>query len=382
MQYRDFKGEKISRLGFGMMRLPVTGGDQAAVDYDRVEEMFLYAVEQGINYFDTAYPYHEGESERTLGRLLEEHRLRDRVHIATKLFTLGMERPEYDPRKMFEEQLSRLRTDHIDFYLMHGLHGNQWETLKDRFGIIPWLDALRKDGTIRHIGFSFHDELPKFKAILDDYDWEFAQIQYNYADHLIQAGDEGIAYARGKGVPLAIMEPLKGGSLIFPAYPEMDEIRRKHGLEKESFAELGLRYVLSKEGLLTVLSGMSTLAQMKENIEIADRCYVGCLTDSEKACIDDIRAFLASVPTIPCTGCRYCGAGCPMQIQIPVAFSCYNSAVKFGNKQAQMRSYNRSCSNLADCVECRQCAEACPQHLDIPELLKEVRGYFENIIQL
>ncbi|MBR3125167.1 MAG: 4Fe-4S dicluster domain-containing protein, partial [Mogibacterium sp.] len=186
---------------------------------------------------------------------------------------------------------------------------------------------------------------------------------------------------QSKGIPLNIMEPIKGGNLIFPDYPAIEKIRAKHGIT-ESNAELALRYVFDKENLHVVLSGMSALDQVKENIAIADRCHVGCLTENEKACIDDIRAFLASVPTIPCTGCRYCVAGCPMQIQIPVAFSCYNSAVKFGNKQAQMRSYNRSCSNLADCVECRQCAEACPQHLDIPELLKEVRGYFENKIVL
>ena len=378
MQYQDFKGEKISRLGFGMMRLPVTGADQAAVDYATTEEMFLYAFEHGINYFDTAYPYHEGESEKTLGRILDEHRLRDKVNIATKLFTLGMERPEYDPRKMFEEQLRRLRTDHIDFYLMHGLHGDQWDTLKNRFDIVPWLDRLRAEGVIRHIGFSFHDELPKFKSILDDYDWEFAQIQYNYVDHEIQAGDEGIAYAREKGVPLTIMEPLKGGSLIFPDYPEVEEIRRKHGLEKESFAELGLRYVLSKEGLLTVLSGMSSLKQMQENIEIVSRTEKGSFTEQEEACVEEIRSFLSQTESIPCTGCRYCVDGCPQNIAIPMAFRLYNEGKRFRNPAAQRRLYERSCPNLADCVECGQCEEACPQHLEIPQLLKTVRAYMEN----
>ena len=377
MQYQDFRGERISRLGFGMMRLPVTGGDQASVDYRKVEEMFLYAVEHGINYFDTAYPYHEGESERTLGRLLDEHHLRGEVNIATKLFTLGMEKPEYDPRKMFAEQLYRLRTDHVDFYLMHGLHGDQWETLKTRFDIIPWLDSLRREGIIRHIGFSFHDELPKFKAILDDYDWEFAQIQYNYADHRIQAGDEGIAYARQKGVPLTIMEPLKGGSLIFPDYPEMDEIRRKHGLAKESFAELGLRYVLSQEGLLTVLSGMSTIGQMKENIDIVSRAETGCFTGEEQACVEEIREVLRQADAIPCTGCRYCVDGCPQNIAIPDAFRFYNEAKRYHNPASQKRGYDRSCSNLADCIECGQCEEACPQHLEIPALLKTVRAYLD-----
>ena len=181
---------------------------------------------------------------------------------------------------------------------------------------------------------------------------------------------------REKGIPLNIMEPIKGGNLIFPDYPAIDAIREKHGIT-ESNAELALRYVFDKENLHVVLSGMNAMEQVKENIAITDRCGVGCLTESEAACIRDIRAFLETVDTIPCTACRYCTAGCPQQIAIPRAFSCYNTAVKFGNKEAQMRNYNRSCTNLADCVECGQCKEACPQHLDIPELLKKVRAYFE-----
>ena len=381
MRYNEFNGEKLSALGFGCMRLPVLDNDQSKIDMPKVEEMLMYAYEHGINYYDTAYPYHNGFSEVALGEILARNGIRDKVNIATKLFTLEIGRPGFDPEKMLATQLERLKTDHIDYYLIHGLHGDQWERLKNEYNIVDFLAEKRRSGVIRHMGFSFHDSYEAFVKIIDDYDWEFAQIQYNYLDNEIQAGDRGLRYAQSKGIPLNIMEPIKGGNLIFPDYPAIKRIRAKHGIT-ESNAELALRYVFDKENLHVVLSGMSALDQVKENIAIADRCHVGCLTENEKACIDDIRAFLASVPTIPCTGCRYCVAGCPMQIQIPVAFSCYNSAVKFGNKQAQMRSYNRSCSNLADCVECRQCAEACPQHLDIPELLKEVRGYFENIIQL
>ena len=381
MRYNEFNGEKLSALGFGCMRLPVLDNDQSKIDMPKVEEMLMYAYEHGINYYDTAYPYHNGFSEVALGEILARNGIRDKVNIATKLFTLEIGRPGFDPEKMLATQLERLQTDHIDYYLIHGLHGDQWDRLKNEYNIVDFLAEKRRTGVIRHMGFSFHDSYEAFVKIIDDYDWEFAQIQYNYLDNEIQAGDRGLRYAQSKGIPLNIMEPIKGGNLIFPDYPAIEKIRAKHGIT-ESNAELALRYVFDKENLHVVLSGMSALDQVKENIAIADHYHVGCLTDSEKACIDDIRAFLASVPTIPCTGCRYCVAGCPMQIQIPVAFSCYNSAVKFGNKQAQMRSYNRSCSNLADCVECRQCAEACPQHLDIPELLKEVRGYFENKIVL
>ena len=378
MYHREFHGEKFFQLGFGLMRLPVIDQDQSKVDYDKVEEMFLYAYENGVNYYDTAYPYHNAHSEMTLGKILENNHLRGKVSIATKLFTLGMERPDYNPKAMFEEQLSRLKTDHIDFYLIHGLHGDQWETLKNKFDILPFLDKLRRDGTIRHIGFSFHDEYPVFKRIIDDYDWEFAQIQYNYLDNQIQAGDAGLEYARCKGIPLNIMEPLKGGNLIFPDYPEIDAIKARHGLESMSNAELGLRYVFDKSGLLVVLSGMSTLEQVKENIAIANRCEQGCFTAAEQACVEEIRAFLEKIENIQCTGCRYCCEGCPQNIQIPAAFSLYNSGKKYNNRDAQMRIYERSCSNLADCVECGQCVEACPQHLEIPELLKEVRNYFGN----
>ena len=376
MRYNDFHGEKVSALGFGCMRLPVLDGDQSKIDMPKVEAMLLYAYEHGVNYYDTAYPYHNGFSEVALGEILSRNGIRDKVNIATKLFTLEIGKPGFDPAKMLATQLERLKTDHVDYYLIHGVHGDQWERLKNEYNIIEFLAEKRRQGVIRHMGFSFHDSYEAFVKLIDDYDWEFAQIQYNYLDHEIQAGDRGLAYAKSKGIPLNIMEPIKGGNLIFPDYPAIDAIREKHGVT-ESNAELALRYVFDKENLNVVLSGMNAMEQVKENIAITDRCGVGCLTENEMACIRDIRAFLETVDTIPCTACRYCVAGCPQQIAIPRAFSCYNTAVKFGNKEAQMRNYNRSCTNLADCVECGQCAEACPQHLEIPDLLKKVREYVE-----
>lgn len=375
MIYREFQGQPISQLGFGMMRLPVIDDDQSKVDYDKVEEMFLYAYEHGVNYYDTAYPYHNGFSEITVGKLLANNHLRDKVNVATKLFTLGIGKPDFNPQAMLEEQLRRLQTDHIDFYLLHGLHGDQWDLLKRDYDIENYLRSLKEQGIIRHIGFSFHDSYEKFCGILNDFDWEFAQIQYNYMDHEIQAGDAGMAFAREKNIPLSIMEPLKGGNLIFPNYPKVEEIKAKHGLQDLSNAELGLAYVMDKPGLLTVLSGMSTLDQVKENIAIAGRCRQGALTDAQKACIAEIRDLVNHSENIPCTGCRYCTAGCPMEIQIPTAFRLYNEGKKYQNPSAQKRSYDRSCSNLDQCVSCGQCMDACPQHLEIPTLLKQVREY-------
>ena len=377
MRYNDFHGEKISALGFGCMRLPVLNNDQSQINMPKVEEMFLYAVDHGVNYFDTAFPYHNGQSEVAVGEIMAKHNLRDKVNIATKLFTLPIGRPGFDPAQMLATQLERLKTDHVDFYLIHGLHGDQWERLKNEYNIIEFLNEKRRQGVIRHMGFSFHDSYEAFVKLIDDYDWEFAQIQYNYLDHEIQAGDRGLKYAQSKGIPLNIMEPLKGGNLIFPDYPAIEAIKAKHGIT-ESNAELGLRYVYDKENLHVVLSGMNAMEQVIENIAITDRCGLGCLTKAEEACIEDIRAFLDTIDTIPCTACRYCVAGCPQSIMIPRAFANYNTAVKFGNKAAQLRDYNRSCANLADCVECGQCKEACPQHLDVPELLKKVRAYFED----
>lgn len=376
MQYTDFMGQKISRLGFGLMRLPVIDGDQSRVDYDKVEEMVLYAVDHGVNYFDTAYPYHNGFSEQTLGRIMTQNQLRGKIHVATKLFTLGIDSPDFQPQRMLEEQLTRLQTDHIDFYLLHGLHGRQWSTLRDKFRIREYLSDLKSQGVIGHIGFSFHDVYAQFVSILDDFDaWEFAQIQYNYVDRTLQAGERGMEYAARRGVRLAIMEPLKGGSLILNDYPEIDAIKAKYGLQELSNAELGLDFVLDKPNLLTVLSGMNTLEMLRENIAIADRAREGMLTERMNAAIGEICQCLEHYESIPCTGCRYCTRGCPEGIQIPTAFSLYNAAKKFRSPASQKRSYDRSCANLASCVACNQCVDACPQHLNIPELLKDVRSY-------
>ncbi len=264
MRYNDFHGEKISALGFGCMRLPVLDNDQSKIDMPRVEEMLLYAYEHGVNYYDTAYPYHNGFSEVALGEILARNNIRDKVNIATKLFTLEIGRPGFDPEKMLATQLERLKTDHVDYYLIHGVHGDQWERLKKDYNIIEFLAEKRRQGVIRHMGFSFHDSYEAFVKLLDDYDWEFAQIQYNYLDNEIQAGDRGLAYAKSKGIPLNIMEPIKGGNLIFPDYPAIDEIRARHGIT-ESNAELALRYVFDKENLHVVLSGMNAMEQVKEN---------------------------------------------------------------------------------------------------------------------
>ena len=378
MQYNLFQGEPISKLGFGLMRLPVLDGDQAKIDYAKTEQMILYALEQGVNYFDTAYPYHRGESEKVFGQIMKNNGIRNQLHLATKLFTANVDKPDYDPRKILEEQLSRLQTDHFDFYLLHALNAERWKTLRDQYHIREFLTSLKRDGTVRHIGFSFHDDYDAFVSILNDFDgWEFAQIQYNYADHELQAGDAGMRYAREKGIPLVIMEPIKGGNLAFTDYPEVGEILKKHGLADISAVELALDYVFDKPNLLTVLSGMGSMEMIRENIAIASRAQEGMLNENMSAAIEEICALVERTETIGCTACRYCMEGCPAQLRIPDAFDFYNTAKKYRSPSSQRRMYDMLCNNLADCVECGQCASICPQHLDIPELLKKVRSYME-----
>ena len=376
MQYKDYKGEQISRLGFGLMRLPVIDDDQSKIDMEKVEEMVLYAVENGVNYFDTAYVYHNGFSEKAIGTIMKDNNLRDKIKIATKMFTFGANGPDFNPRKMLDEQLERLQTDHIDFYLLHGLRGELWKTLCEKWDIVNYMNDLKEQGVLKNIGFSFHDEYDSFKLILDEFEGcDFAQIQYNYVDHEIQAGDKGIAYAIEKNVPLVIMEPIKGGSLIFPDYPEIDAIKEKYGLGGISNAELALDYVWDKKGILTALSGMGNMQMLKENIEYASRCGEGMITEDMEKAIAEIRELLEKTENIPCTGCRYCVDGCPQNIAIPSAFRFYNEGKKYRNPDSQKRMYNRTCANIADCVECGACSNICPQHLEIPELLKEVRAY-------
>ncbi len=376
MKYTDYKGEKISRLGFGLMRLPVIDDDQSKIDYDKVEEMVLYAVENGVNYFDTAYVYHNGFSEQVLGQIMENNKLRDKMNVATKMFTFGIDSPDFDPRKMLDEQLERLKTDHIDFYLLHGLSSRSWGTLRDKLNICDYLQDMKSQGVLRYIGFSFHDDYEMFKTILDDFDaWDFGQIQYNYMDHEIQAGDKGLAYAVEKNVPLAIMEPLKGGMLTFPDYPEIDAAKEKYGLGDMKNVELAFDYVYDKPGILTVLSGMGTMEMVKDNIEIADRSSEGMFTEDMEKCVEEIRQILEKTENIPCTSCRYCVAGCPQNIAIPSAFSLYNAGKKYRNPASQKRNYDRSCANIGDCIECGACMDICPQHLEIPALLKEVQSY-------
>ena len=312
MQYRnDRNGNPVSQLGFGCMRFTTRGG---SIDYEKAEREILLAIERGVNYFDTAYIY--SGSEECLGRVLEENRCRDKVNIATKL-------PQYVMRslpqveKTFREELRRLRTDHIDYYLMHMFTDfSEWENLQ-RLGIESWIAEQKAAGTIRNIGFSYHGNTEIFLRILNAYDWDFCQIQYNYLDEHSQAGREGLRAAAEKGIPVMIMEPLRGGKLV--NLPEKARQALSESGWQGSAAELGLRWLWDQPEVTCVLSGMNSAEMVEENCRIASEAAAGAFTDAERALVETVKTIIRERQKVGCTGCRYC-MPCPQGVDIPGTF--------------------------------------------------------------
>ncbi len=368
MKYRpDRYGNQISQLGYGCMRFSRKGN---AIDYEKAEREVLLAIEKGVNYFDTAYIY--PGSEECLGRILDENHCRDKVFIATKL-------PQYILRssgaidKTFREELSRLRTDHIDYYLMHMFTDLvEWERLKT-FGIESWIDARRAEGSIRNIGFSYHGDTEMFLKILDAYDWDFCQIQYNYLDEHTQAGRRGLLAAAEKGIPVIIMEPLRGGKLV--NLPEKAKQALASHTRAYTPAELGLRWLWNQPEVSCVLSGMNSVEMVEENVRVASQAGPGDLTQEDFAVVDQIRQIIREKEKVGCTGCRYC-MPCPKGVDIPGNFYYYNlmymekkSSARF--EFAQNMGMRKEPGFASQCVGCGKCEMHCPQHINIREKLKE-----------
>ena len=368
MKYRpDRYGNQISQLGYGCMRFSRKGN---AIDYEKAEREVLLAIEKGVNYFDTAYIY--PGSEECLGRILDENHCRDKVFIATKL-------PQYILRssgaidKTFREELSRLRTDHIDYYLMHMFTDLvEWERLKT-FGIESWIDARRAEGSIRNIGFSYHGDTEMFLKILDAYDWDFCQIQYNYLDEHTQAGRRGLLAAAEKGIPVIIMEPLRGGKLV--SLPEKAKQALASHTRAYTPAELGLRWLWNQPEVSCVLSGMNSVEMVEENVRVASQAGPGDLTQEDFAIVDQIRQIIREKEKVGCTGCRYC-MPCPKGVDIPGNFYYYNlmymekkSSARF--EFAQNMGMRKEPGFASQCVGCGKCEMHCPQHINIREKLKE-----------
>ena len=368
MQYRnDRNGNPVSQLGFGCMRFTTRGG---SIDYEKAEREILLAIERGVNYFDTAYIY--SGSEECLGRVLEENRCRDKVNIATKL-------PQYVMRslpqveKTFREELRRLRTDHIDYYLMHMFTDfSEWENLQ-RLGIESWIAEQKAAGTIRNIGFSYHGNTEIFLRILNAYDWDFCQIQYNYLDEHSQAGREGLRAAAEKGIPVMIMEPLRGGKLV--NLPEKARQALSESGWQGSAAELGLRWLWDQPEVTCVLSGMNSAEMVEENCRIASEAAAGAFTDAERALVETAKTIICERQKVGCTGCRYC-MPCPQGVDIPGTFHYYN-LMYFEKKRPVRYEYARNVGMRSEpgfatqCVGCGKCERHCPQHLEIRALLKQ-----------
>jgi uncharacterized protein len=383
MLYRKFPRVKdnVSILGFGCMRLPPEAGQQAGgkIDVPKATALIRAAIDGGVNYVDTAYPYHNGESEVVLGKALADG-YREKVFVATKLPAwLVASREDMD--RYLDEQLARLGTDHIDFYLLHGLGAETWENLS-RLGVLEFLDSARADGRIRHPAFSFHDAFPVFKDIVDSYEWTFAQVQYNYMDEQFQAGTQGVRYAAEQGLGIVVMEPLRGGLLS----GDVPAIHR-HILEapvRRTPSEWGLRWVWNHPEVTVVLSGMNAMEQVRENLAAAAQGLPGSLSAPEIGVVEKMRETFASRVKIPCTGCRYC-MPCENGVDIPSCFMYYNQAYTYEAKEkaegvylwALNGSFSGGVPGFASCcVQCGECEEKCPQHFPIREYLQDVSEFF------
>jgi len=369
MRYRkDRYGNELSQLGFGCMRFTKKG---TQIDYAKAEREVLYAMEHGVNYFDTAWAY--PGSEECLGRILDENGCRDKVNIATKL-------PQYMLRSMkavektFGDELARLRTDHVDYYLMHMFTDfSEWERLKE-MGIEEWIASRKADGSIRQIGFSFHGDTEMFIRILEDYDWDFCQVQYNYLDETSQAGRRGVQAAAEKGIPVIIMEPLRGGKLVNLPVSAMRELRESG--TGYSAAELGLRWLWDQSEVTVVLSGMNSLEMVEENIRIASDAEPGSFTEKDRNLVERIKGIIKEREKVGCTACRYC-MPCPSGVDIPGTFHYYNLLYMEDKKAGVRFEYARNVGMQKDpgfaskCIGCGKCEMHCPQHIQIRDMLKK-----------
>jgi predicted aldo/keto reductase-like oxidoreductase len=375
MKYRrfgklDWQG---SALGFGCMRLPTTGKSED-IDEPEATRMLRYAIDHGVNYVDTAYGYHGGNSERVVGRALKDG-YREKVRLATKLPCWLVKAAE-DFDRLLNEQLEKLQTDHIDFYLLHALGKDGWHKMRD-LGVREWAGKPLGDGRVRYLGFSFHDDFEAFKEIVDDYDWTFCQIQYNYIDIENQAGTKGLKYAVSKGLAVVIMEPLLGSRLVNP--PQPIQALWDAAPTKRSPADWALQWLWNQPEVSVVLSGMSTMAQVEENVASAGRSEVNSLTAAELALIDQVRVKYSELCPIPCTRCGYC-MPCPNGVDIPRNLEVYNAGVMYESPDWARNEYNNWIpqeARASACIQCRECEEKCPQHILISEwmpIVHEVLG--------
>ena len=386
MRYRKFGGLgwEASALGFGVMRLPTIGGDRSNIDEPEAIKMIRYTIDHGVNYIDTAYPYHGGNSEILVGKALDDG-YREKVHLATKM-PVGRIDSTADLDRIFDEQLGKLQTDHIDCYLLHGLNRDRWVKTQD-LNVLEWAESIKEERRILHFGFSFHDEFEVFRDIIDGYGkWDFCQIQYNYMDTESSGrtpGTQGLKYAASKGLGVVIMEPIAGGTLAVNPPEEVRAVWAK-AETRRTLAEWALQWVWSHPEVSVVLSGMSTMQQVMENIESASRSGPGTLTEEDLELFSKVGDVYRSYGFIGCTGCRYC-MPCPEGVAIPEILALFNEYyTKRGDSDAEQEAKNKYTREITaengagNCAKCGQCEEECPQELPIRNLVARAARIFER----
>ena len=378
MRYRPFgtTAFQVSALGFGAMRLPQRSADPTDIDEVEAIRMIRTAIEGGVNYVDTAYPYHGGRSEVAVGKALRDG-YRPRVRLATKLPSWLVKTAE-DFDRLLREQLERLGTDRVDIYLLHSLNASHWPRLRD-LGILERADQALRDGRIGALGFSFHDKLPLFKTIVDAYPWSLCQIQYNFMDIAYQAGREGLEYAAGRGVPVVVMEPVRGGQLAQEPPPAVAEVWARSTI-RTTPADRALQWLWDQPAVTTVLSGMSRLDQVEQNLASAARSAPRSLPDTERVLYLHAKAAYEGLKPIPCTLCKYC-MPCPNGVDVPRNFELYNDTIIYGHADKTQRTYRQffPAEKHADkCQHCGECEPKCPQNIPIMEWLPKVEALLGN----
>ncbi len=372
-------GDELSILGFGAMRLPQKG---QKIDEERATAQIRSAIDSGVNYIDTAVPYHMGASEPFLGKALGDG-YREKVKVATKLPHWQTKTKE-EMLKLLDAQLKNLDTDRIDYYLIHALNGESWQKALEK-GVIEFMNEAKASGRITNIGFSFHGQREDFKKIVDGYTWDFCQIQYNYLDQENQAGTAGLEYAASKGLGVIIMEPLRGGNLAGDMPPAIQKIMDTTPV-KRSAAEWSLRWIWNRPEVITVLSGMNHEDQVAENVKIASEAHPNSLSVDELEMIDRVEKKFRELMKVPCTGCQYC-MPCPHGVNIPGCFQVYNSRHMWGKGLMSRIMYHNAMSDAAIsgkasyaslCKDCGLCEKACPQEIPIISELKNVKKEFEG----
>lgn len=385
MQYRKMGSLdwKVSALGFGCMRLPSRRFSLMGADLEESKRIIRYGIDRGINYIDTAWPYHLGESEKIIGETLKDG-YREKVKLVTKL-PLWVVRKTEDYDRFLKSQIEKLQTDYLDIYLLHSLNAGSFEKVKN-LKLIEKMEEAKKQGRIRHIGFSFHDTYPVFKEIVDHYDWDMVQIQYNYMDTCLQATTEGLEYAHGKGMAVVVMEPIRGGTLANPPAKALEIINSAP--VKRTPVDWALQFLWNRPEVATVLSGMGDMQMVEENCDSADRSGINSLSHEEEKVIARLAEIYQEKILVPCTGCEYC-LPCPTGVNIPQNFAILNNLSldqSFRNQFQARRRYRKlagskselnsekSNGNALMCINCGECIEKCPQEINIPVELEKVHA--------